>query len=1294
MKKILTLLAFLGSMTAAFAQSQGEVKGKITDEKGEGLIGASVIILDANGKNTGRGTVTDFDGNYTLSNLNAGTYNLQYSYVSYSSKIINGLIVSSDKATFENIQLKPQVKEGPVVEVIAYKKPLIDAGDTKIEQAITQQDIKEQGKLTVEDIASQAAGVTQNDAGGGITINGSRGDEVQYVVNGIRMMNKPNDGVGGPPVNTSIIVPTGAIKEISVLAGGISAKYGDVTAGVVNITLQDAQQSWGGNIEGRTTQGLDAFGTTRVDGSVYGPLIKIRDKGDTAVGSPKRTLLGITLGLQYQYDKDRSPSAIGIWQVNQSTLNSIEASPLTPNPNGGFYNKADFITFANMYKTSDKPNNSENNYVGSGEIGLYPTKNISIAIGGNFNYDKYNSYIREYSLLNAEHNPLFTGTDYLVYGRFTQRIGDQKKTNDAANASHTGLSIENASYTVQFDYERAFRGYADEFHGSNLFDYGYIGKFQTQSTYNFSYDSIRVNGHVLKGFIQNLSTTDTAMTFTPSNINPLGSTFTKEYFQLLGAQENANGGYTLSKSFGSIGAPTLDEINGSQAGLINGERSVNVDNLWYNVGRQYNGYGVDLNNQSYRGTAEGSFDIVKLGGDKKNTHKIELGVEYEQRIQRSYSIQPLDLWTLGRNLVGTHISVDTSNPILLINGKEYAATAANIPNFYYTDTVLYGEKANLATQTYFDRNLRTELGLNPNGTDNIDFFSIDPSKLSLKLFSADELLSYTNSGTPILSYEGYDYQGNVLNYQPTVKDFFTQKNADGQFTRPIGAFMPIYAAGYIQDKFFYKDMGFVVGLRIDRYDANQEVLKDPYSLYQIYTAGQVASMGLDGTKVSIPSNIGSNYAVYVDKNGPGAQITGYRNGDNWYDQYGRPSTGQLVSLAGSNGILPYINVPGVNNMSYASAAEYIKSAGYDPNVSFTNYKAKYMVMPRLQYSFNITNQAQFFAHYDVLSQRPQTRNDLNIAQYYYFTEYTGIKNNPDLDPIKKTDYEFGFKQQVAEFAAVTLSAFYQETRNLIDLRQIQYAFPATYITYSNIDFRSAKGVRLLFDMRRIQNFKITANYTLQFVEGTGSDDQSALNLVSASQPNFRTVYPLSTDARHQIKLALDYRFEGGRKYNGPIINNYQVLANFGINLGLNLRSGEPTKETGAIVDQASISTTARANTTSLDARLPWYTRLDLRVNKDFTFKISKKSNSKDPKMMGVSVYVYIQNLLNTDNVLQVYPYTLNANDDGYLKAASSQVNINSQPSVQAYKDLYRAKINNPDNYSLPRRVYLGASVNF
>lgn len=1281
MKKILTLLTFLGFMTTAFAQSSGELKGRILDEKGEGLIGANVVILDASGKSTGRGTVTDMDGNYELGNLNAGTYDIRYSYVGYATEIKKGVLIFADRATQVDIQL--QLPTGPEIIVTGYTRDLINGTDTKIEQAITQADIKNSGGLNVENIAAGAAGVSQTDAGSGLVINGSRSDEVQYIVNGHRMMTNPASSTGAS-VNQGLNIPAGAIKEVDVLVGGISAKYGDLTGGVINITLQDALQSWGGNIEAKTTQGLDPFGTTRFDGSVYGPLVKIKDKHDTT--NTKRTLIGITLGAQYQYDKDRTPSAIGVWQVNSGTLASIEKAPLTPNPNGGFYNKSDFITFADMYKTSVHPNNSENNFSGTGEIGIYPTKNISIAVGAEGNYDKYNTLVNEYSLFNSEHNPLFTGTNYMLYGRFTQRIPTKATKGGAV---HSGLAVENASYTIQFDYEKAYRGYQDNLDGSNLFNYGYIGKFQTLSSFKYSYDSVSKNGHTYTGYIQNLSRTDTAMIFTPGTVNPLGATFTKEYFQLLGAQQNANGGYQLAGT-------TLDVINGSQAGLINGERALTVDNLYYNVGRTYNGYGVDLNNQAYRGKAEGSFEIVKLGGDdKKSRHKIELGVEYEQRVQRNYSINPLDLWTLGRNLVNTHIKVDTSKPTLLINGKLYTPGGSNTPNFYYTDTLLYGEKANISQQNYFDRNLRLALGLNPNGTDNIDLFSVDPNKLSLKLFSADELLSYTNSGSPILRYEGYDYQGNVLSYQPTIRDFFYQKNADGKYTRPIGAFMPTYAAGYIQDRFYYKDMGFIVGLRVDRYDANQEVLKDNYSLYQVYTAGEVANQHLLSGN-TIPGNIGSNYAVYVDHNGPDAKITGYRDGDNWYDKYGRPSTGQLVGLASTNGVLPYINVPGVNSMSPAAAAQYIKSAGYNPDVSFTNYQAKYTVMPRLQYSFNITNQAQFFAHYDVLSQRPQGRNDLNIAEYYYFTEYTGIKNNPNLKPITKTDYEFGFKQAVADFAAVTLSAFYQETRNLIDVRTIQYAFPAQYITFDNIDFRSAKGVRFLFDMRRIKNFKLSANYTLQFVEGTGSDDVSAIGLINANLPNFRTVYPLNTDYRHQFKFTLDYRFESGKGYTGPYINNYQLLADFGINLGLNLRSGGAVKETSSVVDAASISTTARSNTVSLDARLPWYTRLDMRINKDFTFKINKKTASKDngTKVMGLSVYCYIQNLLNTENVLSVYPYTLNANDDGYLKSASSLVNINSQPSVQAYKDLYKAKINNPSNYSMPRRIYLGVNVNF
>ena len=1262
------------------AQSTGEIKGKILDEKGEGLIGASAQIIDAAGRNTGQGGAADLDGNYSTGPLSAGKYDVKFTSIGYQTQIIKGVQVSADKATLQNIQMQVQGVTTKEVVVTSYKRPLIDRADTKIEQIVTQTDIKNTGGLSVDNIAGSQAGVTQtdlgkNDAGNKtLTINGGRPDEVQYLVNGHRVIGNPN-------------VPTGNIKEISVLTAGVSAKYGDATSGFINITLQDAQQGFSGNAEVKTTQGLDKFGTTRAAANISAPLVRIKDKkADT-----KRTLLGLTLSFQYQYDHDRTPSSIGIWQVKQSAIDNIRNAPLVVNPNGGFYNKAEFLTFADMYKTSTKPNNAETDYTGSAELGIYPTKNVSIAIGGNLDYDTYHRYIREYSLLNSEHNPVYKNTNYWVYGRLTQRIGNQKPK-EGAKERTSGLRVENGYYTIQMDYERYKTGFADEFHGSNLFDYGYIGKFETQGGYAYSGGATRTyNGKTYQGFVQNLTATDTAVVFTPGTINPLGATFTKEYFQLLGAQQNANGGYYIN---GPSKVGYADNVNNIAAnnGLVNGTRSNPIYDLWYNVGRQYNGYGVDKNDESYRGKVEGAFDIVKIGGDKTNTHKIEMGIEYEQRIQRSYQINPLNLWDAGKALVNTHLTLDTANPIFRVNNQNYNLSNINTVVFTATDTISYGNAANLATQTTFDRNLRKALGMDPNGTANIDFFAVDPKKLSLGLFSADDLLKYTGgNSTSILSYYGYDYKGNVLTSQPTLNDFFKAKDANGNYTRLMGAFMPTYASGYIQDKFFYKDLGFVIGLRIDRYDANQSVLKDQYSLYDTKKAGDADVKAQFG---SAPGNIGSNYVVYIDHNGTGAKVTGYRDGDNWYDQYGRPTTGKLVSLQSAGGLLPYLNLPGVDTLSQSSAKSYIKNANFDPNGSFTKYQAQYLFMPRLQFAFNITDKAQFFAHYDLLSQRPQDRNQLNLAEYYYFTEYSAVKNNPNLKPIKKTDYEFGFKQQVADFAAVTLSAFYQETRNLIQLRKIQYAFPADYTTYDNIDFRSAKGFRLLIDMRRIQNFQFNANYTLQFVEGTGSDDQSQQYLISNNQPNFRSVYPVSTDARHQIKFTLDYRFDRFH-YNGPIVHNYKILADFGINLGLNLRSGTPVRQSATVSDDASITgTSGRQKTLSLSSRLPWYTRLDLRVNKDFTFKISKKSETKEAREMGLSVYVYIQNLLNTENVLTVYPYTLNANDDGYLSASGSASVISSKTNPQSYKDLYRAKVNNPDNYSQPRRIYLGANINF
>jgi outer membrane receptor protein involved in Fe transport len=554
------------------------------------------------------------------------------------------------------------------------------------------------------------------------------------------------------------------------------------------------------------------------------------------------------------------------------------------------------------------------------------------------------------------------------------------------------------------------------------------------------------------------------------------------------------------------------------------------------------------------------------------------------------------------------------------------------------------------------------------------------------MFSADELL---NDGASLVTYYGFDPYGNKYSRQPSFNDFFTKKNADGEYERAIGAFRPIYAAGYIQDRFFLKDIVFDIGLRVDRYDANQKVLKDPYSLYDTYSAGEVSA--INGREVVHPDGIGSNYKVYVNSlTSDNPTIVGYRDGDQWFDQYGNKlATG--ASLARGGVISPYLKNPNDN----------IKSDDFDPNSSFTDYKPQIVVMPRLQFQFDITDKAQFFAHYDVLAQRPPLRGIMDPTEYFFFQDNIGgTINNPNLKPQRTIDFQLGFKQRVSNTSALTISAFYREFRNMVQLRKIFFAYPKDYITYDNIDFGTTKGISLDFDLRRTGNISMSANYTLQFADGTGSSDRSQLNLVTnagnAGITNLRAINPLNFDARHQFNVRFNYSYGSGEDYKGPVVGNKQILANTGLDIIFRARSGTPYTEQEFATPEGLNGTPGRPITkgTINGARLPWNFRLDLRLYRDFDFKVGKAEKEDDRRTFSLQVYLMLQNILNTQNPINVYRFTGNPNDDGYIFDPSAASAIQNAVSPQAFKDQYMARINSPANYSQPRTIRLGVLFNF
>ena len=103
--------------------------------------------------------------------------------------------------------------------------------------------------------------------------------------------------------------------------------------------------------------------------------------------------------------------------------------------------------------------------------------------------------------------------------------------------------------------------------------------------------------------------------------------------------------------------------------------------------------------------------------------------------------------------------------------------------------------------------------------------------------------------------------------------------------------------------------------------------------------------------------------------------------------------------------------------------------------------------------------------------------------------------------------------------------------------------------------------------------------------------------------------------------------------------------------------------------------------------------VDLKLDRTFNLKWGKGEDD-DKKEATLNLYLQCLNLLNSQNIISVYPYTGNADDDGFLAASYQQSYIEGQVSEESFRDLYTSKVNDGSNYALPRRLRLGIQLNF
>ena len=991
---------------------------------------------------------------------------------------------------------------------------------------------------------------------------------------------------------------------------------------------------------------------------MQGPLIKGKSNSQTS-------LLGYFLSGDFTYREDSRPSAHGVYVAKNDVLDFIEQTPLRPSglSAGGTYSNGEFLGWDDVENRDATPNTSRYGANISGKIDVRTTQNTTLTFGGQFNYSDGNSFSFRNSMFNYDRNALNMGNTWRVFGRFTQRF---------PSSSESASLIKNVYYSLQVDYSEVRARNMDPHHEDDLFKYGYLGAYTTYKTNSFERGTEIIDGVEYNNIaLLNSWDFDTAYIFSPKNYNPYTARYTSMVYELFPDKGNL---------FAPNGNWRNEDDLALRGGLLNGQGPPSFYGLWNPPGTIQTRYG-ETNNNLISLNASAAADI--------GNHELKFGFMYEQRTERGFSYNAQALWSRMRLLTNNQIQdLDLDNPIPVYSDDGF-----------FQDTVMYYRNYAEQLQFRFDKSLREALGLEEDGLDFIlvDSYDMDNNTIqyydkdgvmhvanvkenlySIDMFSADELL---DNGNYTAYYYGYDYKGNKLTDRPSLDDFFTSKDDRGDYARPIAAFEPIYMAGYIQDKFAFRDLIFNIGVRVDRFDANQPVLKDPYLLYAAKSVKEVSDIG--GQSVSHPQNMGEDYVVYVDNVNTPTKVMGYRQDLVWYNAEGVEIQDPNLLDAGS-GVSPFLVDP--NEGSINSSA-------------FKDYEPQWSVMPRISFSFPISDEALFFAHYDVLTQRPLNNVRAHSADYYFINTLTGNNlNNPNLKPTKTIDYELGFQQKLTNKSSLRLTAFYREMRDDIQIYKYVGAYPRDYTSFNNIDFGTIKGLTVTYDLRRSNsNTRLNASYTLQFADGTGSSSTTAAALIASGLPNLRTVNPLNWDRRHNFNISVDYRYADGKNYNGPTITvrkgtenekTVQLMKNTGVNFLITGGSGTPYTAQRNITSQTSGGTRELKGTIN-GSRLPWQFRVDMRLDKDIYLK-PEGGNSNTY----LNVYLQVLNLFNTVNVLNVYPATGVPDDDGYLAAAEWQREINETTDPMSYRAQYAMALDRPWYYSSPRQIRIGVLFNF
>ena len=243
----LLLLLLTAEVVRAEVERSYNVVGRITDRQGNGLAGASVLILGTN-----VGIATDAEGQFKL-NVTPGVYTLRASFTGFTSK--EQEIDTSKENTSLLIVLDEAKNDLDEVVVTGTRTQRMLKEVPVLTRVITQKDIQQISPRNMQELLEYSMpGLLFQESSHGsglpsINFQGVGGDYVLFLVDGERIAGQ---GAQSNIDFTSLDVDN--IERVEIVKGAMSTLYGSNALGaVINIITKMPNRPFVGNINAQAT---------------------------------------------------------------------------------------------------------------------------------------------------------------------------------------------------------------------------------------------------------------------------------------------------------------------------------------------------------------------------------------------------------------------------------------------------------------------------------------------------------------------------------------------------------------------------------------------------------------------------------------------------------------------------------------------------------------------------------------------------------------------------------------------------------------------------------------------------------------------------------------------------------------------------------------------------------------------------------------------------------------------------------------------------------------------------------